>query len=87
MLVFLILVITKHVFAHTEKMAPNVMSHVRGIVNVAGNVQRDVTDLHAMSLVTRSCARCPGLCGERCMSVCIQCDTEKFMKKSVHPVC
>ena len=31
---------------------------------------------------------CPGLCGERCMSVCPQCDTEKFMKKeSVHPVC
>ena len=27
--------------------------------------------------------RCPGLCGERCMSVCIQCNTEKFMKQRV----
>ena len=27
--------------------------------------------------------RCPGLCGERCISVCIQCDTAKFMKQRV----
>ena len=25
--------------------------------------------------------RCPGLCGEKCISICPQCDTDKFMEK------
>ena len=40
------------------------MSHVRGIVsiiNVAGNVQRNVIDLHVMSLVTRNCVVVTGV--------------------------
>ena len=28
--------------------------------------------------------RCPGLCGEKCISICPQCDTDKFMEK-LHP--
>ena len=64
MLVSLILVTTKHVFAHMEKTAPNVTSHVCGIVsiiNVAENVQRNVIDLHAMSFVTRNCVVVTGV--------------------------
>ena len=66
MLVSLILVITKHVFAHMEKMAPNVTSHVHvhgivSIIKVAGNVQRNVIDLHVISLVTKNCVVVTGI--------------------------
>ena len=66
MLASLILVITKHLKFHvhiqvTTAIAMNGVAGTVSTLSVAGNVERNVTDLNAMKFVTRNCVVVTGV--------------------------